>query len=154
MADCIIPQIISQEQAKLLGLLKFYTGKPCRKGHLSERYANGTGICVQCVRAWKDKYPEKKYNAHKVYRQKYPQKMSSLTISYMENNSARIKANQAVSKAKRLGQLIKQNCEHCGSDKTHAHHDNYNFPLDVRWLCNKHHREWHKFNKPIEKNGE
>jgi hypothetical protein len=42
-------------------------------------------------------------------------------------------------------------CEVCGTPKTHAHHHSY-FPehwLDVRWLCSKHHVEWHMHNKPI-----
>ena len=34
-------------------------------------------------------------------------------------------------------------CEVCGA-KAEAHHDNYNEPLNIRWLCFKHHREWHK----------
>lgn len=32
-----------------------------------------------------------------------------------------------------------------------AHHDSY-YPerwLDVRWLCAKHHREWHDQNEPV-----
>jgi hypothetical protein len=34
-------------------------------------------------------------------------------------------------------------CEVCGK-KAEAHHDDYNEPLEIRWLCMKHHREWHK----------
>jgi hypothetical protein len=47
-------------------------------------------------------------------------------------------------------------CELCGElgkfkdgrSNVQAHHDDYNRPLSVRWLCQKHHHEWHKTNKP------
>lgn len=41
------------------------------------------------------------------------------------------------------GELIKLPCEICGNIKVEAHHDDYYRPLDVRWLCRKHHREHH-----------
>ena len=41
------------------------------------------------------------------------------------------------------GILIKKPCEICGEIKVDAHHDDYYKPLDVRWLCKKHHREHH-----------
>lgn len=52
----------------------------------------------------------------------------------------RVKAHRLVYVAKRNGTLIPQPC-YCGDRKTHAHHDDYLRPLDVRWLCAKHHRE-------------
>jgi predicted DNA-binding protein YlxM (UPF0122 family) len=56
------------------------------------------------------------------------------------------------------GILIPQPCEVCGFSGelgngrriVHAHHDDYNYPEKVRWLCQKHHYEWHKTNSPIE----
>lgn len=41
-------------------------------------------------------------------------------------------------------------CEVCGDPNAEAHHDDYNRPLEVRWLCFKHHREWHRKNKIFE----
>ena len=44
------------------------------------------------------------------------------------------------------GKLVRQPCEICGDIKVDAHHDDYMKPLDVRWLCKKHHIEHHKNN--------
>lgn len=40
-------------------------------------------------------------------------------------------------------------CEQCGScTSIEAHHDDYGRPYEVRWLCKRHHVEWHKANTP------
>lgn len=40
-------QIISKAEARSQGLPRYFTGKPCRRGHVSERYA-GNGNCCDC----------------------------------------------------------------------------------------------------------
>jgi hypothetical protein len=54
------------------------------------------------------------------------------------------KARYAVNNAIRDGLLIRKSCERCADPKSEAHHDDYSKPLEVTWLCNKHHRERHK----------
>lgn len=43
-----IVKIVTRMEAAKAGLNRYFTGKPCRYGHLSERYVlNGT--CVECA---------------------------------------------------------------------------------------------------------
>ena len=60
-----------------------------------------------------------------------------------------VKARSMVNHAIRDGELVRKPCEICGEEKAQAHHDDYNYPLNVRWLCIKCHNEWHRNNKPI-----
>lgn len=53
------------------------------------------------------------------------------------------KARNAVGNALRDGKLQRKPCEICGEHRAQAHHDDYSKPLDVVWLCSKHHAERH-----------
>lgn len=52
------------------------------------------------------------------------------------------KASYKVQKAIRDGNLTQELCEVCGKEGT-AHHDDYAKPLEVRWLCHRHHLMHH-----------
>jgi hypothetical protein len=57
-------------------------------------------------------------------------------------NPEKYKARNMVSNAVRDGKLFKQPCEVCESTwKIQAHHDDYSKPLEVHWLCPRHHSE-------------
>lgn len=77
------------------------------------------------------------------------------------------RAHQLVQEAIRRGDLTRRPCEYqdpqtnafCAKGPLNrsgrktivvAHHDDYSYPLVVRWLCHKHHRLWHQFNEPVE----
>jgi len=55
----------------------------------------------------------------------------------------RRKANYQVHKALLKGNLSKLPCWVCGDKKVEGHHVDYDSPLDVIWLCRKHHCEVH-----------
>jgi len=44
-----MPEIITRKAAMAASLTKYFTGKPCGKGHLSERYCKN-GACQECLR--------------------------------------------------------------------------------------------------------
>ena len=53
--------IITKEEARILGRKHYFTGKKCRNGHLSTRYVN-CGSCTECIKnnsaISKDRNPE------------------------------------------------------------------------------------------------
>jgi hypothetical protein len=61
------------------------------------------------------------------------------TATYREKHPEKSKAVYAVSNAVRDGRLIKKPCVFCGKKRVHGHHCDYSKPLDVVWLCSKHH---------------
>ena len=55
------------------------------------------------------------------------------------------KARDLYSWAVKSGKLMRQPCELCNStENVHGHHEDYTKPLEVRWLCRKHHGEAHR----------
>lgn len=78
-------------------------------------------------------------------------------IRSYEESGAHAKISGVVCKAIKDGILTPKPCEVCGlrgktakgRRRIHAHHVDYNKPLDVMWLCQKHHAEWHKNNVAI-----
>lgn len=49
------------------------------------------------------------------------------------------RARQEVLKALRKGLLKKEPCVICGDLTVEAHHEDYSKPLNIKWLCKKHH---------------
>ena len=77
------------------------------------------------------------------YRQTNREKATEWTSAYRKRYPEKYRAHLLVQYALRAGEMSRQPCEVCGIEKTEAHHDNYNRPLDVRWLCHKHHMKIH-----------
>lgn len=67
------------------------------------------------------------------------------------NNPERVKAQRLIFSALRNKTLIKQPCEKCGCEKSEAHHEDYSKPLEINWLCKKHHVEADKLRRQREK---
>lgn len=75
-----MPEIISRKTAIDLGLKKYFTGKPCIKGHISERYVT-RHICIECNKGHRARHGQEKRHlyaaAAKRYRQRNPEKVKA-----------------------------------------------------------------------------
>src|SRR6185312_15311483 len=112
---------------------------------ISEFYAH-TSKCKDCTRrAVRLNYAKKReqYAEYERRRERTPEREASkhrATVRHRLTQPSHRRARQAVNNAIRDGRLLPQSCEVCGS-RAQAHHSDYSRPLDVRWLCFKHHRE-------------
>lgn len=52
-------------------------------------------------------------------------------------------AHSALRRAVKAGRVIRRPCEVCGALPVEGHHDDYEKPLEVRWLCVYNHRLLH-----------
>ena len=64
---------------------------------------------------------------------------------WRQENPEKRRAHKMVENALIRGALAKQPCERCQTNyRVQAHHDDYSKPLDVMWLCQRHHKERHR----------
>lgn len=61
-------------------------------------------------------------------------------MRHSEKRLAHVIAGNAI----RDGRLTKQPCERCGELRVEAHHEDYNKPLEVTWLCKPCHMMRHR----------
>jgi hypothetical protein len=62
--------IISRDEAKALDLKRFFTGKPCKRGHIAERSVH-SGRCLECGRARSAKWKAANQKRVRETRRKY-----------------------------------------------------------------------------------
>lgn len=67
---------------------------------------------------------------------------------WARNHKDQVSAMQCINHYIKLGLVTKKPCEVCGLNNVHAHHDDYTRPLNIRWLCPVHHKEWHMTHEP------
>jgi ribosomal protein S27AE len=122
----------------------FYAHSMMADGHLNK--------CKECCKIDIKQNREKKkeyYIRYDKERALTPERKAlkkRVSKAYKENFPRKKKAHAMISNSIRDGKLFRKPCEECGEARSHAHHDDYAKPLEVRWLCSKHHRDWHKAN--------
>ena len=97
----------------------------CSKcNNLVEESRPNQRYCKECNKEWQR-------NSRKVHSELSPlQRLKANCRSYLNTYIRR-------------GKIQKQPCEVCGELKVEAHHQDYNKPLEVQWLCRERHMEIH-----------
>jgi len=119
---------------------EFYRHKMMADGHLNK--------CKECAKRDVRTHRAKSDSVREYDRRRGNRQPPGYIKAYRKQNPKKYAAHTAVANAIRDGRLQRQSCEVCGDTNTHGHHDDYSKPLDVRWLCPRHHRlhhaAWHE----------
>jgi NAD-dependent SIR2 family protein deacetylase len=123
-------------------LEEFYKHPRMEDGHVNK--------CKECnkkdVTANRNKNIEK-FRAYDRERAKNPERIKAnveVNRAWRAEDRRRGIAHNAVSRAIRNGSLFRLPCSKCGEKKSHAHHEDYDKPLEIIWLCQLCHKQRHK----------
>ena len=119
----------------------FYKHKQMADGHLNK--------CIECSKSDITKNRNKNIDHYRSYdRARGSRQSYEYTREYRLEFPKKYKAHCLINNAIRDGRMRKEvSCSVCSSgDSVHAHHDDYNHPMTVRWLCCVCHKAWHKLN--------
>jgi len=87
-------------------------------------------------RNYRDKNREKFRTYNRIYNKQWRKDNDYFyDKKYAEENPEKIKAKNQLNWAVKSGKVEKEPCEICGDSKSQGHHDDYNKPSEVRWLC-------------------
>lgn len=120
-------------------LSAFYKHSGMLDGHLN--------ICKDCKKKYSIVNRLSKVEYYREYDRERGNRQSLEELhKYREENPKKYAAHVKVGNAIRDGKLVPQPCQVCSGLKVHAHHCDYDKPLEVLWLCSEHHVAWHKDN--------
>ena len=121
---------ISEAKSRKVGFLCDYCGMPSaqRPSHYKKK-----------VRHFCSRNCYSRYREHMMPKEEQPRFGSGFS---KEERAKRVKARSILNHYLRDKKIPRPGCEVCGN-KAEAHHDDYDKPLEVKWLCFKHHRKEH-----------
>ena len=106
--------------------------------------------CKDCTKNDVSKHRNENLEKVRAYdraRGKIPERIKTNTEvnrAWRQEDTRRSRAHNMVARAIRNGSLFRLPCVRCGEQKSLAHHEDYDKPLDVMWLCQPCHKQRHK----------
>ena len=121
------------------------------KAAYSKAYNEANKKEISTQRAMYYQATKEERNAYnKAYYKANKKEVTAQKAIYRKANPEKRKAHEAVRAALLNGSLVSLPCSECGETKTEAHHYAYDMPLDVIWLCRKHHAQLHREHRGYE----
>lgn len=114
-------------------ITEFYPHATMRDGHLN--------VCRECKRADQRRYQQTPAGRETERRRNAkPERLKKLIArskAFRKRNPEKYAAHMAVQVALKSGRLVRpKKCQGCGAERPlQAHHNDYNRPLKVEWLC-------------------
>lgn len=93
---------------------------------------------------WKNHHKELLSRYSNEFRKRNLKYYNKLSKNWIKEHPDEYKAVQIFNRAVLLEKIKRQPCVKCGNEKSDGHHEDYDYPLDVIWLCHKHHIMFHK----------
>lgn len=118
---------------------------PCSAAHKSymrDYYIGHREALIARSRQYSDGHREEEREWSRAARVRHCLRVREYHAHWARENREKRHAHRAVLRAVANGTLTRKGCEVCGAYAL-AHHDDYPKPLDVRWLCPKHHGRHH-----------
>lgn len=131
----------------------FKCGETKSRAEFYKHPAMGDGLLGKCKTCTKKDVNDhrlanlEKIRAYDRDREKNPARAKAaaeISARWKKEDQRRTKSHNAVTRAIRSGVLLRQPCCICGAEKSIAHHESYDRPLDVVWYCQPHHKQRHK----------
>lgn len=120
--------------------------KACQSEYDKARANNPDRVLARISYAKTDRGIEARRRAQKKYAESHRAEATKRSREYRLKNPKKSRAHDLVAYAIKIGSLVRLPCEVCGANSHVAHHDDYEKPLEVRWLCQTHHKQWHSDN--------
>lgn len=113
--------------------------KLCHESKPNEHFYPNRAKCKKCYAELVSTYRAKNIDKFRAYRAKYRREQLATNEEYRFKDRARKKLWWAT----KSGAISKLPCEVCDTKAEAHHHEGYDKPLTVKWLCKAHHMEAH-----------
>lgn len=96
--------LVSRKEARSTGLKYYYTGKPCKRGHIAERFTRSR-ICRACDKQYAELNPHKKKATNRRWRHNNPDKVKAFKQKERRRHADKIRTRTRAWRALHINEI-------------------------------------------------